>query len=62
MHSSEKNFLFPFDCYNRLIHTITLTKNFSMNYWNSEVQDLMIESRKESFHFGLSPTIQQVHI
>jgi hypothetical protein len=37
---------------------VTLTKIFSTKYWNSKVQDLTVESRKKSFHFGLYPTCQ----
>jgi hypothetical protein len=46
-------FFFPFNFYYIAICTVTLTKIFSKNYWDSKVQDLPIESRKKSFHFDL---------
>jgi hypothetical protein len=42
----QKNFFFPFNCYNLSIHVVTLIEIFSPNYWHSKVQDLMVGSRK----------------
>jgi hypothetical protein len=58
----QKDFFFPFNCYNLAIRAATLTEIFSKNYWDNKVQDLMVESRKESFHFDIYPTYNEVHI
>jgi hypothetical protein len=51
-----KNFFFPFNCYNLAIRAVTLIEIFSTNYWDSKVQDLMVESRKRSFYFDIYPS------
>jgi hypothetical protein len=52
----QKNFFFPFNCYNLAIREVTLTEIFSTNYWHIKVQDLMVGSRETSFHFDHWPT------
>jgi hypothetical protein len=44
-------FFFTFNCYNLVIHVVTLTEIFSTKYQQSKVQDLMVGSRKTSSHF-----------
>ena len=56
-----KNNFFPFKCHNLAIHEVTSIEIFSKHYWQSKVQDLMIGSRKISFHFEHWPTCQYVH-
>ena len=62
MLPTKKKKIFPFNYYNLAIHVVTLAKTLSTNYWNSNVQDFTIESRKRLFHFDLYPTCIEVHI
>jgi hypothetical protein len=56
--SPPKKLFLPFNCYDLAIRKVTLTEVFSTTYWHSKVQDLMVGSRKISFHFDHWPTCQ----
>jgi hypothetical protein len=47
----QKNFFFPFNCYDLAIREVTLTKVFSTHYWHSKVQGLTVGSRKNIISF-----------
>jgi hypothetical protein len=53
---------FFFNHYNLAIHAITLSEICFANYWDSKIQNLMVESRKRSFHYYLHLTCPWLHI
>jgi hypothetical protein len=56
----KKTYIFPFNWNNLTTSGVILTKDFSTNYWASEVQDLTFENIKQWFHLDLCPPCKQV--